>query len=204
MATLKAAAKAKAKANRILSDRKAEMKTISSRIRKAESDAAAAREKLEAATAASDLDAYQNAKADLHRAEDAKEMLKNRLAALKDKPLILKEEYEKLTAEIVAEYTEKDNAACQRLAELADEMNNIGLDLREAIEDANMTLKTLQEEIYKNADRSKHDNGKVLYMSHEDNCIKKYGTIQWATVAVEHSQYNNYNGKDKHIGIIQG
>lgn len=195
MTTLKAVTTVENLVNKILSDRVTETAELTEKVKQGAAAVAAANEAMAAATVAGDVKAYQKAKADRRNAADAKEMYDARLNALNDKPLISRVDYEKAVADIYGEIAALDDQKKQRLAKLSEEMEAEALDLQEATTKANEVLNRLQNEIYKNADRSRSSTGEMMMFSFEDRKVEKWDTINWGKAGVKHYQYAKYTGR---------
>lgn len=195
MATLKAVTTVENLVNKILSDRMTETAALTEKVKQEVTAIAAANEAVAAAMVAGDVKAYQKAKAERRNAEDAKEMHDARLEALTSKPLISKADYEKAVADIYGEIAALDDQKKQRLAKLSEEMEAEALDLQAATTKANEVLYRLQSEIYKNADRSRTKEGRMLMMSQEDKKVDRWPTINWGKAGVTHYQYAGYTGR---------
>lgn len=181
--------------NDILEERKSQLDKLEELKEAEEKAVKTANDKMEAATTAGDLKAYQAAKAERRDALDAKEMHSKRYEALTKKPLITREEYNKLCDEVLEECATLDNQALKELAELAEKMHTIGKKLNIAIVEANETLTKLQKDIYKNADRTRAKNGNIINLQHEDKRYNNFDTIKFASVAINCPVYERYTEK---------
>ena len=195
MSKLKTVETASAMINKILADRKREIEDLAELVEQDDEAIAKANEEMEAATASGNVKDYQAAKASRRDALDAKEMHESRLKTLNEKPLITKEEYEKTVAGILTEVAAQDDKTKQKLAILSDQMHAEGLALDKAIEEANETLKRLQHDVYRDADRSiSEHSGEVIYLHAEDRAYNQRDTFYWATRGVSTPQYERYTG----------
>ena len=156
-----------------------------------------ANKNLATATAQSDVKGYQDAKDEIRKAADAREMYELRKNALEQKPLITKAEYEKAVTEIFNEIAAIDDQTKQKLAKCAEEMQAAALDLQEDLNKANEVLTRLQRDIYHDADRSKNAKGEILQIESESKRVDKWNTVKWGKIAVEHYQYKLYTGRAK-------
>lgn len=204
MAALKATAAAQIKIKKILADRETETADILQQIEEADKALKAANEALEAATAAGNIKAYQEAKAEKRNQEDIKEMYQARYEALKNKPLISRSDYEKTVNEIIEEVNEYDSSVKAKLFKLSNEMHELVEGLQDAQIKANKTLENLQEDIYKNADRKRGRNGEILYISSEKKAVNVYPTIAWGNAGVKVPLYRIFAGLDPNETTTEG
>lgn len=185
---------AKKRIEEIEANRKKGLEELETLKEENESQIAEANKKMEEATEAGDLEAYQKAKAELRNALDAKEMYNKRYNAFLDKALITKAEYNKLVTGILEECAALDNKAKEKLAALANQMLEIGLELQETFNGSNHILAKLQHDIYKDEDRTKNAKGVVMNLSHERKAYTNYDTVAWAKAAAKHYSYEKYTG----------
>lgn len=140
-------------------------------------------------TAAKEFDpaAYKKAKHELEDAKLEKEMYLSRYNAFSEKPLISEEEYNKITSDIIAEYDAKQAEAKEKIFTLTEQIGMIAQELQNALNEANETLHTLQEDIFKNSDMKKLKNGSFL--NTDEKYIKDNTAIAWGTNAVGYYLY---------------
>lgn len=141
------------------------------------------------ATDSGDMKAYQTAKKAKQDAVDAKEMYESRLKALQRKPLISKEEYEGMIAEITEELDSVNDQIRAKLAKLSEEMNEAAVEMMDAQEKANSILHTLQHNIFKDADRTRNADGCIIEMQSEVKRLDYGATFTWGKTAISHYQY---------------
>lgn len=184
---LKLVKAAEAKARKILNDRETEIKDITKQINDAEEVMTKAKKEMDLATIKSDLVAYKKSKQQYSDAQISTEMYSKRLDALKNKPLIKKEEYEKLINDIFTEMQQLSDEADTRFIKLFNSAQEISEELMSAGKKANEIIKTLQSDVYKNADRLRAANGTIVDRQKEfDN---HYNTCYFGKVGVEHYRY---------------
>ena len=191
MGTLRATIEIENRINKILSDRENELAELEEKIQEDQKAIGHASLAMEEATAAGDLKAYQAAKSKRTDAEDAKEMHMNRLDALKNKPLISRREYEKAVSDITLEVAALDDETKQALARLSEQMADHAEELRENTIHADEVLRRLQHDVYRDADRTRH-NGVILELDAENKYIRRTGTIEWGKCGISHGVYNDY------------
>lgn len=182
-------------AKELLAKKSAELKILAEEIDKEAAAIERAKEDMEAATIAGDVKAYQQAKAARRDAEDAKEMHEARINALNNNPLMSQAEYEKAVASIYAEVAAIDDQTKQKLVKLSDQMEDAAESLKQSIDYANKVLQMLQGDIYKDADRSRDKNGRLMKLAHEDKAVSKWETVSWGKAGVTHYQYGLYTGR---------
>lgn len=198
MNELKAVKKVENMIIKILEDRFAELDDLDEQIKTQAEIINHANKELAAATAQSDVKRYQEAKNEIRKAADAREMYEARRNALDKKPLITETEYQKAITEIFNEIAAIDDQTKQKIAKCAEEMQAAALDLQDNLKKANEILGKLQHDIYADADRSKNQKGEIYYVDGETKRVdaNKWATVKWGKVAVEHHQYKLYTGRE--------
>lgn len=193
MKELKAITATENRIEEILSGRAAELEALAKQIEQESADIETINREMETATAAGDVEGYRKAKAKRAAVMDGKEMHESRLNALRNKPLITKEEYDKTVSDVFAEYATLDDLTREKLYKLSNEMNAAAEELRKAQIRANEALRRLQDDIYRGADRSINTKtGELLRLPTEDKRIDKWNTINWGQSGVSHYQYKIY------------
>lgn len=184
--------KANERITEILANRESEEMDLKGLIEVDKEAIATADQAMEEATNAGNIEAFRKAKAEKQNAADSLEMHERRLATLEKKELIGKTEYEKLCADIFAEVAALEDTTKQKLAKLADEANEAGNALADAINRANSTLRKLQRDVYRCADMPKNGKGETINAAGKE--IKNWETYDWAKAGVNHAAYKNYTG----------
>lgn len=198
MKELKAITATENRIEEILSGRAAELEALAKQIEQESADIETVNQEMETATAAGDVEGYRKAKAKRAAVMDGKEMHESRLNALRNKPLITKEEYDKTVSDVFAEYATLDDLTREKLYKLSNEMNAAAEELRKAQIRANEALRRLQDDIYRGADRSINEKtGELLRLPTEDKRIDKWNTINWGQSGVSHYQYKIYADRVK-------
>ena len=180
---------------RILKERAAAIQSIESQIKKDEEGLEAGKYELEGATKEGNLKKYREAKATISNYEDSLEMNRARLNTLKEKPLITQTYYEQEIAEIRKEFSSISEDAKKKLASLSEEMLEIALNLQNETNEANRVLRRFQHEIYRDADRSKNSDGKIVYFSQETKEVKAWEVVSWGKAAALTDGFKQYTGK---------
>lgn len=134
---------------------------------------------------------YKKAKQEKEDAQDIKEMYERRYNAFIRKPLIEKDDYDRIKAEILAEYGALQLKAKGELARLAEEMKAISDHLNTAITETNKALRSLQHDLFMDGDRMKAKNGSCINPADELK-IKDYSAMIWGKCAVESMVYSDY------------
>ena len=154
-----------------------------------------AEEDVRKAVATSDLDAYQKAKKELQTAKDSKELHTAWAESIRSTPAITSEEYDSLVSAIYAELDALEDATMQKAVKLADDMAALGEQLKAAQNEANTVLEKLQHDVYKDADRRRNKEGKVLGVAMDAKIITKWDTINYAVSPTQHYWYDAYMKK---------
>lgn len=171
---------AKAKIERIVKDQATELADIGEQQKKTKEIIAKANAEMQKAEASGDVDLYKINLRERNEAADVLEMYDRRRKALIGKPLVSEADYKKLAAMVKNEVSEEEEKAKARMKEVCNELQALAAHLKEIQTEANETLRRLQGDIYKNADRSKHQTtGTILYLSHEDLKVDIFRTIKW-------------------------
>ena len=196
MIELKATTAVESRIEEILSGRVSELSSLEGKIEQESAAIEAINQEMETATAAGNADGYRKAKAKRAAIMDGKEMYEARLDALKNKPLITKEEYEKAVSDIFEEFSEIDDLTREKLFNLSNEMNAAARDLIDAQKKANEVLMKLQDTVYRGADRSRDARtGEIMFFPSESKRIDKWNTIKWGERGVSYYQYKVYTGR---------
>lgn len=181
--------------NYILSNRETSLSELDQLITEDEKAISAAAERMEAATAAGNLEEYRKAKSELAEVSDAKEMHEKRMIALSDLPLISEAEYNEDVLIIQAEVAAIEKESKQILKALSDKMKEESNLLSDCIILANGILERLQHDVFRDADRSRNPKtGEVMPINHERAQVDPIfqSTVNWGNLAVNSAQYQNY------------
>ena len=181
--------------DKILADREHNIKVLEDQLSKDRAGMTKAQNDMDDATNKGDLKAYQRAKADRENYRDAVEMNSNRLDALKKKALISKDDYEKTIKEVYDEYDSIVDASKEKMSALSEEMYQVGMDIQNETNIANKVLRRFQHEIYRDADRSKNADGKIVYFSQETKEVKAWDVVDWAKASIRTDGFKAYTGK---------
>ena len=175
--------------NKMLADRDEEIENLKQQLPKDAAAITAAEEAMQTATDAGDVKAYSKAKSDRHDATDAQEMHKSRLNKLEGQPLISEGEYKKLLADLYGEVDKLENLTKEKLFMSAREMKDTAEEFEEAVNFANKILFALQHDIYRDADRKRDRDGKIMRLLHENKTLNKSLTIDWGKGASKNTLY---------------
>ncbi len=159
------------RANTILKTSAEEIAALEQKIIEANNRLKDLEDTITAATDAGNLKDYRKAKEDQRAQIDAREMYSARLKKLSEEPLMKAEDYQKACAEISSIIAEESKAADGKLLKLAGEMKEIADELKTKVDAANSLLKKYQHEIYRDADRSKGENGAIMMLSGEEKTV---------------------------------
>lgn len=133
-----------------------DLKAIDPKIEQAKQDIADAQTTV-------DAEAYDIAKRELWTAENTKEMLKNKLDELTQKPLISKRDYNKLVDEINVLAEKENMTIINKVSEMFPEFEKLKKLHTENYQLANDTLEILENKIGKNEESYKYsDQGYLL------------------------------------------
>ncbi|HEL1711149.1 hypothetical protein MDL80_04195 [Streptococcus suis] len=133
-----------------------DLKAIDPKIEQAKQDIADAQTTV-------DAEAYDIAKRELWTAENTKEMLKNKLDELTQKPLISKRDYNKLVDEINVLAEKENMTIINKVSEMFPEFEKLKKLHTENYQLANDTLEILENKIGKNEESYKYsDQGHLL------------------------------------------
>ena len=188
MSTLKSAKKLEEKNEKILEDRANELKTLEKLIDEDIEEIAKFNGEMNLATASNDADAYLKAKERRRAAEDRKEMHDRRYATLDHEALITKEDYEKYYQSVYKEFHALARQTRAKLGCLAKQMGEITEEFAQAQEYANNVLFKLQNDVYRNADRTVI-NGNMLFIAGENKQVYDSELIRWGKKAIDDDQY---------------
>ena len=194
MKRFESAKTAEKKIEKILADKTTETADLLERIAEQEKAASTAASAMENATAQGDVKAYMAAKEEYTAANNIKEMYETRLNSLNAKSLMKRQDYEKIVADIYSEWEIEKEKTKEVLITYAESMYKEAAALREATKHANETLKRLQHEIYRDMDRTKNRNGRIIYLSGQDKIITDFDICNWGELAAKNYMYEKYTG----------
>lgn len=149
--------------NKVLADRRKDIEERENQLREAQTASEQASEMLSSAIDTGDTNVYGKAKAEKAKAEDAIELYTKRLAKLKESPLITKGEYEKYSQNVHAELAEMTARHRKEVVEIIDKLIAIRDEEIAVFDKGNGALKRWQHEVYRDADRPRSDNGRVMF-----------------------------------------
>lgn len=180
----------------ILAERKANSDNLVAKTNESREAVIAASHDMESAILSGDIDAYREAKSRKAAAADALEMYTAQAATLGDRPLISKEEYEQLIEGIYSEVSALNAEVQSKAANLAEEMQKAGEQLRSVQGEANKTLHRLQHDIFRDADRTKNiKTGDIIAIRSEEKTVDYWDTINWTLSPVCNEIYEGITGK---------
>lgn len=115
---------------------------------------------------------------------------RTRLEKLNDEPLISRNRYEEVLANVYAEQRESLNNAEEKAKALVRELVKLSDDMRAELEETNSAINEWQDTIYRSADRHINKNGDIMFLSCDDKRISNnticilsdyLSRIEWAT-----------------------
>ena len=122
--------------------------------------------------------------------QDTLKMHNERLAELETKPLITPGEYEALVSDIRVSFSMAEDEANEKLYKLSKEMEKVADEMTELLDRSNKTLRRLQHDVYRDADRKRTIYG---YICDSPISINKNSTIYWGKVPTQTQPYINYS-----------
>lgn len=184
------------RAEKILSDREKELKTLQKKLADLGELITLKTEELEKATNATDLKRYQAVKKELNDARDAQEMNSKRFDNLTKKELISKAEYEESVSAIKALVSDAEKETRQKLVKLSEEMYSEGKKLSEIINEANAILHNYQHDLYLDGDMVRTAKGDVIPFSNVQKIgDEPWNAVNWGMDAARSFQYEKTTGK---------
>ena len=181
-------------ADRLLSQRAEEIDGTRAKMAEVDTAINTALEKLEKATFEGNELSYQQAQAELDRAQRTKDYHKKRLEAITAKPLITDAEYNRLINGIYNEFSELDAQTREKLATLCDELTKIADNYNADVDRINTALHRLQCDVYRLADCRQDRNGRHYIDPTTEKRVKFSSTLNWAMCAAKNVQYREYRG----------
>ena len=115
--------------------------------------------RMNTAYADANVSEYHTAQDERRQAQDAIEMYKAKLDSLKSNPLITREDYSSLLADITAEQEKAERKAFRRITKLIEEAIDINTHLLNEIQSGDECLSRLQIECFKDPDYLNAPNG---------------------------------------------
>ena len=198
MKKLTAVEEVRTKVEAILAKANSDMETIENQITALADQIRSAEEEMTNATNSMDVTKYKEAKLRLEDASITMEMYQTRKADLirrNGNPLISKDEYEQDLKAIYGEMALLQESAEEKLYALSNDMAKIASDLEADQRKANEVLSTLQDGVYKGADRNADANGRRMRTPLTDQRVKCDRAIHWGRKAVESPQYKDYSAE---------
>ncbi len=184
------------RAEKILSDREKELKTLQKKLADLEELITLKTEELEQATNVTDLKRYQAVKKELSDARDEQEMNSKRFDNLTKKELISKAEYEESVSAIKTLVSDAEKETRQKLVKLSEEMYSEGKKLSEIINKANAILHTYQHDLYRDGDMLRTAKGDVIPFSNAQKIgDEPWNAVYWGMSAARSFQYEKTTGK---------
>lgn len=175
-----------------LADAAKDADTARAKIAEADGAIKAALDKMERATFEGQEMAYQQAQAELDRAQHLKEYQTKRFEALTAKQLITQDDYTRLCDGVFKEFEELDAETREHLAELSDKMTEIAKEYKAALERFNAALFGLQTQLYKNADGVRAKYGQMVVYPGIKKEVKGARTLVWAECALRNPWYREH------------
>ena len=149
-------------------------------------------EALEAATVNNDIEACSAAKDAKRNALDLQEMHRRRLDAFRTRPQIQPDEYKKISAELLKDAAEKEEALKKKLVNLYEEAAGAGQKLKEYEVQVNEALRALQSDLNRDADRPKDREEKPI--SGTETRVTMNRSIEWSRAGLRMTQYKEFTG----------
>ena len=149
-------------------------------------------EALEAATVNNDIEAFSAAKDAKRNALDLQEMHRRRLDAFRTRPQIQPDEYKKISAELLKDAAEKEEALKKKLVNLYEEAAGAGQKLKEYEVQVNEALRALQSDLNRDADRPKDREEKPI--SGTETRVTMNRSIEWSRAGLRMTQYKEFTG----------
>lgn len=149
-------------------------------------------EALEAATVNNDIEAFSAAKDAKRNALDMQEMHRRRLDAFRTRPQIQPDEYKKISAELLKDAAEKEEALKKKLVKLYEDAAGAGQQLKEYEVQVNEALRALQSDLNRDADRPKDGDGKPI--SGTETRVTMNRSIEWSRAGLRMTQYKEFTG----------
>lgn len=145
---------------------------------------------LEKARKSGESESYKEVLKNIRDNQDTLKMYNERLEELEAKPLITPGEYEALVSDIRVSFSIAEDEANEKLYKLSKEMEKIADEMTELLDRSNKTLRRLQHDVYRDADRKRTIYGHIC---DSPISINKYSTIYWGKAPTQTQPYIDYS-----------
>ena len=148
--------------------------------------------RIDEAAKGGDAESFIKAKQEREATATIKEMYERQYNSFMEKPLIAREDYERITEEIKKEYDAMQKRAGSELVTLSENMKAISDSVNTAAQEANTALHGLQHDLFLDGDRLKHQKTGALLNLADEQRIRDYTVIEWGKAGVNHGAYAKY------------
>lgn len=178
------------KITQILTQRETETGDIKKQIEEVTENINKLNTDLEKARKSGETESYKEVLKNIRDNQDTLKMHNERLTELEEKPLITPGEYEALVSDIRVSFSMAEDEANEKLYKLSKEMEKVADEMTELLDRSNKTLRRLQHDVYRDADRKRTIYG---YICDSPISINKNSTIYWGKVPTQTQPYINYS-----------
>ena len=171
-------------------DRESEIRKLTVRIRAEEDRKSKAEKNAAEALGSNNESQFLKQSAEVESAGVLIGMIEKRRSELQSAEMITPEDYQMKVEEILTAFEAEKADANERLRELAEQMQKIGIELSDAQIRTNSTLKDLQHKLNQDRQSSHKNQYGTYYKSADPHSVSVSGLIQWAMKACEDFQYS--------------
>lgn len=171
-------------------ERDDEVKKFTARIRAEEDRKRRAEKNAAEALGSDDESQFLKQSSEAQSAEALIGLIEKRRSEAQSAELITPEEYQSKVEEILTAFEAEKADANERLRELAEQMQKIGVELADAQSRTNNTLRDLQHKLNQDRQSSHRNQYGTFYKSADPHSVNVSGLIQWAMKACEDFQYS--------------
>lgn len=175
----------------VIADRKKEIAEREAQLEEARQALIEAEAHISKAIDTDDAELYRKAKKAKADAEDDIELREKRLDLLKKQPLIDQAEYNKRCQAIISDLDAMTTRQQAEIVKIVDQLKAVYDEAHESIIRGNDVLARWQHEIYRDADRSRSPEGKIVKLPHE---LKRFNNLDVTAFISELMDNGYYKG----------
>ncbi|MCR5594811.1 MAG: hypothetical protein K6G12_03110 [Lachnospiraceae bacterium] len=178
--------------NEVISDRKKDIAEREAQLEESRKALSEAEDNISKAIETDNAELYRKAKKEKADAEDDIELREKRLELLKKQPLIDQSEYNKRCQAIFTDLDAMTVRQQTEIVKIVDQLKAIYDEANESIIKGNEILERWQREVYRNADRSKSPEGKIMKLSHETMHYNNFNVTTFIRNLLEDGYYQGF------------
>lgn len=156
-----------------------------------------AEKQAEKALSNGNVDEYQKAHKAIEKADATIFVHSNLLNKLKEEPVISRAEYESMVSDVLAAIAETVDGYKADIVALVDKMADIRDAESEVLNRGNTLLKKLQHDLYRDADRTRDQAGRMMNLQHENKRFDDFNIPSLVNGTLSNDCYKKIGGTRK-------